>query len=230
LYATPQRGRNPARPTAAKEARMPWIDATLPLSADVPAWPGDDPFLYRETSTIRAGAESNGASMSLGLHFGTHIDAPYHFLEGGATVDALDLELLVGPCVVAALPHVLTRIEARDLALAVPARTRRLLVKTRNSEFLREPEFRTDYAHFSADAVAWLVARGVRLLGIDYFSIAAYADARPAHAALLGAGGVALEGVDLAAVAPGPYELLCLPLKLKGAGGAPTRVLLRPRV
>ncbi len=206
---------------------MALIDATLSLSPRVPAWPGDDPFHYRETTTIRAGHDSNCASMSLGVHFGTHLDAPYHFIDGGATIDRLDPDLLLGPCLVIALPEAAARIEPRDLAGKVPAGTRRLLAKTRNAAFLHDSAFHEDYTAFSGDAVRWLTARGVRLLGIDYFSIAPFDDPRPAHLALLEAGGAALEGVDLAAVAPGVYEIFCLPLKIEGAGGAPARVFLR---
>ncbi len=206
---------------------MDWIDVTLPLSASLPAWPGDDPFTYRETLTLRAGDGSNCASIALGVHCGTHLDAPYHYIDGGTTVDCIDPEILIGSCLVIALPEAGPRIERADLAGKVPRGTRRLLVKTRNGALLRDGVFHEDYTAFSREAAAWLAGRGVRLLGIDYFSIAPFADPRPVHLAILGAGGAALEGVDLAGVDPGAYEILCLPLRIAGSGGAPARVFLR---
>ncbi len=219
----------PAQPSdsTAREEPMDWIDATLPLNAALAAWPGDDPFAYRETLTLRAGDDSNCASIALGVHCGTHLDAPYHYIDGGTTVDRIDPELLIGPCLVIDLRDAGPRIARADLAGKVPPGTRRLLVKTRNGAFLRDRAFHEDYTAFSQEAAEWLAARGVRLLGIDYFSIAPFDDPRPVHLAILGAGGAALEGVDLAGAAPGAYEIICLPLRIEGSGGAPARVLLR---
>jgi arylformamidase len=205
---------------------MKWIDVSVPLGEERPVWPGDPPFRYEETHTIAAGSEANCARMSLTVHFGTHVDAPYHFVAGGQTIDQIALDLLVGPCLVIALPEVRPTIEPEHLRDEVPAGTRRLLVRTRNCAILHDTVFHREFVAFSEASVRWLVERGVRLLGIDYFSIAPWGTQVPAHVALLGAGGVAVENVDLSRIEPGLYELCCLPIKLRGSGGAPARVIL----
>lgn len=206
---------------------MTWIDVSVPLSMERPSWPGDEPFCYEETDTIRGGKEANCARMSLSVHFGTHVDAPYHFIDGARTVDRLDLELLVGPGLVVDLTGVDGVIEPRHLDGKVPQGTLRLLAKTRNGAIVRDRTFHTDFVAFGEASARWLVERGVRLLGIDYFSIAPYPAQPPTHVAFLGADGAVIENLDLSAVSPGPCEILCLPIKIAGSGGAPARVILR---
>lgn len=208
---------------------MRWLDVSVPLTEQRPMWPGDEPFRYEETQTIAAGDEANCARMSLTVHCGTHVDAPYHFVPGGKTIEQLEPDLLVGPGRVVFLPEVETLIEPGHLEGAVPEGTLRLLVKTRNSARVCDRVFHTDYVAFSEASARWLVERGVRLLGFDYYSIAPYENQPPAHVAFLGAGGAVIENVDLREVDPGEYEVLCLPLKLAGSGGAPARVLLGVR-
>ncbi len=205
---------------------MNWMDVSVPLSPERPPWPGDVPFQYEETTTLAAGDEANGARMTLSVHCGTHVDAPYHFVGGEITVDRLEPDLLVGPCLVIDLTGVERVIEPRHLRDKVPPGTRRLLAKTRNSAFVRDTVFHEDYVAFSEASARWLAEQGVRLLGIDYYSIAPYPSQIPTHVAFLGAGGAAVENLDLSAVEPGPYEILCLPLKIQGSGGAPARVFL----
>jgi arylformamidase len=113
--------------------------------------------------------------------------------------------------------------------LAIPSGETRLLFKTRNSDLWSRDGFSSDFLAFGADAARWLVDRGVRLIAIDYLSIAPFGDPVDTHRTFLGAGVVVVEGTDLRAVEPGPYELLCLPLRLVGSDGAPARALLRPR-
>ena len=205
---------------------MKWIDVSVPLCEEHPSWPTDEPFRYRETETIAEGDEANCAVMSLSVHFGTHLDAPYHFIPGGKTIDQIEPELLLGPSLVIGLPHVASVIEPEHLANEVPEGTTRLLVKTRNSAFVRDTAFHTDYVAFSEASARWLVDRGVRLVGLDYLSIAPYDRQQATHVTFLGAGGAVVETLDLSAVSPGVYELCCLPLRIRGSGGAPARVLL----
>jgi arylformamidase len=146
------------------------------------------------------------------VHSGTHVDAPLHFAEGAASVETLPLDVLVGPCVV---------VEGLEVA-AVPAGAERVLFKTPNSELWERDEFSEEFVKLDGEAARALVARGVRLVGIDYLSIGD----EEAHHVLLGAGVVAVEGLDLRSVEPGEYGLVCAPLKLVGAEGAPARVLL----
>jgi arylformamidase len=164
----------------------------------------------------------------MSCHTGTHVDAPDHFLNNGITVDDLTLDLLVGRAYVLHLPDV-SMITASVLMRAdIPPRTRRLLFKTRNSTLWAtgNQEFQTDFVALSVDAAELLVDRNVKLVGIDYLSIAPYKSGTAVHTILLSAGVVVVEGLDLSQVSQGRYNLHCLPLKLGGADGAPTRAVL----
>jgi arylformamidase len=204
-------------------------DVTVTLHDRMPTWDGEPPPTRHPVKQIGVNGESALVSvLTMGLHCGTHIDAPCHFIPGGAGVEALPIEALVGPCrvvEVAASPLV----EPADLD-PVAVGTERLLLKTPSQHFWSDPSFRTDYVALSPASAAWLVRQRVRLVGIDYLSVDPY-DADPAtvHLTLLGAGIVVLEGLDLRAVPPGDYDLAALPLKLAGADGAPARVVLRSR-
>jgi arylformamidase len=173
------------------------------------------------------GDPANVSLLRFGSHTGTHVDAPAHFVDGGAGVDALALDVLIGRTLVAELtaPAV---VERADLAALPLEGHTRLLLKTRNSALWEAPSFSRDYVALSVDAARFLVERGLRLVGIDYLSIEGYAaTGHPVHTTLLGAGLVILEGLDLRRVTPGVYELICLPLALAGADGAPCRAVLR---
>jgi len=165
----------------------------------------------------------------MGAHTGTHVDAPYHFLGGEApTVEKLPLKILSGRAYVLHLPEV-DQITAAVLQTAeIPPRTRRLLFKTRNSQYWvnRTPGFQRDFVAISADGAQYLVDRGVKLVGVDYLSVAPFQDSVPTHEILLKAGVVIVEGLNLADVSQGRYTLHCLPLKLVGADGAPARAIL----
>ncbi len=210
-------------------------DITLTLSPDLPVWPGDPPVELARVSDLGAGDPWSLTRLCTSTHAGTHVDAPAHFLMDGATVEALDLGALIGPAVVVDLPEVEVvdagALEALDLFDAGdPAPAERLLLRTRNSERrgrgVPEAEILADFVALAADGAAWLAARGLRLVGIDGPSIAPLDDIDTPHRVLLGAGVVVVEGLDLRAVAAGRYTLVCLPLKLAGADGAPTRAVL----
>ena len=205
-------------------------DLTLPLRADLPTYPGEPGPRTEPLARLDRGDPANVSALSLGLHTGTHVDAPIHFLPEGVGVDALPLESLAGPAAVIEIDDV-PLIGARELAAAHAHSTppRRLLLKTRNSAFWdnHPTAFRTDYTALALDGAEWLVAQGVCLVGIDYLSIEAYeAAGHPVHRRLLGAGVVIVEGLDLRQVSAGAYWLVCLPLLVPGADGAPARVLL----
>jgi arylformamidase len=164
------------------------------------------------------------------VHSGTHIDAPWHFLEQGATIDKVSLDALVGPARVVHLPDV-DVITADDLDnLKTQPELKRLLIRTRNSELWRNgvTDFRKDFVALSADAARWIVDHDFDLIGIDYLSVQRYGDDSQTHKILLSAGVVILEGLNLAYAKPGVYELICLPLHLMNAEGAPARAILRP--
>jgi arylformamidase len=202
------------------------IDVTVALHPAIPRFGNRPPAPSSEPLRSQArGDRSNSSRLCMSSHHATHVDAPAHFIPGGATVDQLPLDALVGPARVFELSAQRT---AADLdALDWPPGTERVLFRTPNSARWDEPTFYADYVAVAPDAARWLVARGVRLVGIDYLSIETYEPPSPdTHLTLLGAGVVVLEGLDLRHVTPGPYTLLCLPLKFLGADGAPARTLL----
>jgi arylformamidase len=198
------------------------IDVTQPISERLPVWPGDPP--------VHIAAVSDGLPMVSGLsmscHAGTHVDAPAHFLAGGAGVDALPLDVLIGPARVVQFAGrgLLT---ANWLAgAAIPAGTVRLLIRSDNSDRV-VGAFDSDFVALAPDAAPWLLDHGIRLVGIDGPSIEAYvAPGDPVHRALLAAGVIIVENLALAGIAPGGYELTCLPLPIAGCDGAPARVVL----
>lgn len=203
-------------------------DITLTLSPHLPVWPGDPAVVLERFQRMEDGALANVSRLALSVHAGTHVDAPYHFVSEGRSVDELPLQLFIGRAYVAAFPQV-DMITADDLQAAhIPPRTRRLLLKTRNSEFWAQGEqtFRSDYVALTPEAARWLVQRGVKLVGVDYLSVAPFHDPVPTHRVLLEEGVVVVEGLNLADVEPGRYTLYCLPLKLRAADGAPARAVL----
>ena len=207
---------------------MRTYDITLTITPEMIVWPGDPSVNMQRLSSIASGDNANVTQISMSCHTGTHVDAPDHFLNNGKTVESLSLDLLMGRAYVLHLPNVnlITASILRDAE--IPPRTRRLLFKTRNSDYWASgnKEFQTDFVGLSVDAAELLVDRNVKLLGIDYLSIAPYKQGKPVHTILLDAGVVVIEGLDLSKVSQGRYTLTCLPLKLGGAEGAPTRAIL----
>ena len=201
----------------------PWLDATLPIRTGMTHWPDNLGVTVALTHSMTAGALANVTELHLSAHTGTHVDAPRHFLADGADVTSLDLRTLMGPAVVVAIhdPRFITLSEIRALPLATGDR---VLFKTRNSDtdWSQEP-FNPDFVRLDAHAAHYLQALGVGCVGVDYLSVGP-ADT---HLALLGAGVTVIEGLALQHIAPGHYDMLCLPLPIVGADGAPARVLLR---
>ncbi len=210
------------------ESEMKIFDISIPISPAMPVYPGDPPVTIERVLQIAQGAAANVSRVSLGSHTGTHIDPPAHFIPGGKTIDQLDLRVLVGPARVVDLTRVERAITARDLARArIPRRAVRVLFKTRNSELWARAGFQRDFVACAPDAAEWLVARGVKLVGIDYLSAELFDAREPrAHRVLLGAGVVIVEGLDLRGIVPGNYSLACLPLKIQNGDGAPARAVL----
>ncbi len=207
---------------------MRTYDITLTISPDMPVWPGDTPPRLTRTGSIAQGGSSNTSEICMSVHTGTHVDAPDHFLDNGHTIEKLSLETMVGRAYVLHLPDV-DVITAAVLSQAeIPPRTRRLLFKTRNSEYWArgEKKFQTDFVALSVDAAELLVDRNVKLIGVDYLSVAPYTKGAAVHQILLKAGVVVVEGLDLSRVSQGRYTLHCLPLKLAGSDGAPARAML----
>ena len=203
-------------------------DISLAVSPNLPVWPGDPGVVLERVSKIEEGAESNVTRLDMSVHTGTHIDAPYHFLEDGARIDELPLKTLTGRVYVLHLPDV-ELVTADVLKRSeIPPRTRRIILKTRNSDYWRNQVagFQTGFVGVSPDGAQYLVDRGVKLIGVDYLSVAPYTDGVTPHRILLNAGIVIVEGLDLTDVSQGRYTLYCLPLRLAGTDGAPARAIL----
>jgi arylformamidase len=211
-----------------KERDMPdLIDVSVPLRPEIPVWPGDAPFRITRVSDMGRGDHNNLSEMCLGTHTGTHVDAPAHFLAGGATIDTLPPDALVGRCRVLGI-DANEAIGVADLEAHGIAEGERVLLKTRNSALWGSDAFAEDFVHLSTEAAEWLAARKPRCLGVDYLSVGGFhKNGTPVHRALLGAGIWLIEGLDLRRAEPGEYELLCLPLRVAGAEGSPARALLR---
>jgi arylformamidase len=196
------------------------IDISVPLRTGMVTYPGDPKIRLELVQAIADGASANVSKLDLGVHTGTHVDAPNHFIEGAAGADKLPLDVLNGPCEVVAVAAL-----DESAAGAVPEGTERVLFKTTNSELWAQDTFPKSFERLDGAAAKALVERGVRLVGVDYLSVGD----QDAHHALLGADVVPLEGLDLRGVEAGSYELRCLPLRLVGSDGAPARAVLIKR-
>lgn len=208
---------------------MTIYDISLTLSPDLPTWPGDPALELELSESMDKGAHVNVTKISTSVHVGTHVDAPHHFLNDHRTVEQLPLEVLTGPCYVTQLPDGIDAITAEVLERTeITSEMKRVLFGTRNSHLWARGKsaFQTDFVAITEDGAEWLVSRGVRLVGVDYLSVAPYGDSEPTHKVLLGAGVVVVEGLNLASVMRGFYDLYCLPLKIAGCDGAPARAIL----
>ena len=201
---------------------MKILDITVPIREGMVTWEGDPEVRLERVSAIADGAPVNLSRLDFGVHTGTHVDAPIHFIDGAGGADALPLEAMIGWANVVDA----TRADVLDRAtlarLAIPAGSERLLFKTPSSSLWAREEFVPDFVELTGDGAEYLIARHVKLVGIDYLSVGD----EDAHRALLGAGVVALEGLDLREIEPGRYQLVCLPLRIAGSDGAPARAIL----
>jgi arylformamidase len=190
----------------------------------MPVWPGDPPLRIRRVLSIEAGDGVNVSEIQTTAHVGTHIDAPLHCADGAASVERIGLDVLCGETVVVAAAGA-GRV-APECFAGLTLHGKRVLFKTRNSG--AGEAFRSDYAALTAEAATALVAGGAVLVGVDGPSVDPYeCELLTAHRTLLGAGVVVLEGLDLSAVGPGAYEMVALPLAIRGADGSPARVVVR---
>jgi arylformamidase len=206
---------------------MKLIDVSVPLDATLPTYPNNTPFSLEPVKRVARGESSNLSTLHMSAHTGTHVDAPRHFFYQGPGVEALPLELLIGRTRVV---EVVSRsgISAADLSAIDLSEELRLLIKTHNSRLWGSPDFHPDYVGVTESGARHLVDHGIKVVGVDYLSVEQFrATGAPAHHVLLGAGTIVIEGLNLADVDPGVYEMICLPLRIVGADGAPARVVLR---
>jgi arylformamidase len=215
-----------AIPHASLPERRRVIDISVPNRTGMHSYPGDPALRVEPVRRTAKGDVCNLSLLTMGSHTGTHVDAPYHFLGDGPRLGDVGLDRMVGEALVADLRG-RDAIDAAALA-DVPLRAGDILLcRTDNSWRWDSAEFRRDFTYLTADAAEALVARGVRAVGMDYLSIEQFGSADfPVHHKLLGSGIFVIEGLDLRAVAPGRYTLVCLPLKFPELDGAPARAVL----
>jgi arylformamidase len=209
-------------------ARVPkFLDVSVSLAAGIPAYPGNPEFELQPIKRIAEGGSSNVSKLVMGTHTGTHVDAPRHFFDGAAGVDALPLDLLLGR---ARVVEITKRggIDQEDLAAAGLREDLRVLLKTSNSALWNGEGFHQDYTYLTEGGARYLADQGVKVVGIDYLSVEQFKKAGgPAHRALLSQSIVIIEGLNLAEAEAGMYEMYCLPLRVAGGDGAPARVVLK---
>lgn len=205
---------------------MKIYDISLTLSPESIRWVTAQPLELIGRKRMSRGDANNSSSIHSSVHAGTHVDAPFHFVPDGSTIEQLPLDLFIGPARVCAVEPA-SHITAADVAKAAVQGETRVLFKTRNSLLLKKGVYDPSFAPFSVDGARALAELGVKLVGLDYLSAASAAEQVPVHRAFLDRGVILLEGVDLSAVEPGRYELFCPPVKLAGSDGAPCRAVLR---
>ncbi|MGO8946123.1 MAG: cyclase family protein [Ktedonobacterales bacterium] len=205
-----------------------WIDVSVPLHTGMVHWPGNPPVVIERILDIERGDGANVSRLSLGAHTGTHVDAPLHFITGGTGVHDAPFDAMIGPA------RLLEIKDPRSVTVAElePYRIQpgeRILFKTRNSaRAWLSDDFARDFVYVSATAASYLAALEVRTVGVDYLSVGGfYTDGPETHYALLSAGVWIIEGLNFTGVQPGNYQLVCLPLRITDADGAPARAILR---
>jgi arylformamidase len=224
-----------AAPNAPKEVLMStgWIDVSAPLDpATTPIYEGDAPMKFEFLKDMRKGDALTLSVLSLGAHSGTHIDAPMHFVAGGAAIDQLPLEPLIGRARVLDIPDSVQAIDAAELSRHEWRGAERVIFRTRSSRrgWMASATFQRDFAYIAPDAAQLLADAGVQLVGIDYISAEQFGAPAPlTHRILLGRGIPIVEGLSLETVSAGDYDLIVLPMKVAGHEGAPARAVLRRR-
>jgi arylformamidase len=206
---------------------MKLIDVTVPLDANLPTYPGNTPFSLEAITRIARGDHANLSTLHMSAHAGTHVDAPRHFFDDGPGAEALPLEIMLGRTRVVEIAS-RTGIGADELSGLDLSDDVRILFKTWNSRLWTSTDFHKEYVGVTASGAEHLIAHGIKVVGVDYLSVEQFkTPGAPAHHVLLGGGAIVIEGLDLREVEPGIYDMVCLPLRVVGADGAPARVLLR---
>jgi len=203
-----------------------FFDVSMTIGNGMISWPGDGPVKVERIRSMEDGERLNLSRLEMSAHTGTHVDAPAHFLKGGTGVDTVPLEILLGPAHLVHIKGVREIGKDHLKTSGIPPGTRRLLIGTDNGRLLARKDFEPDFSFLTPEGARYLVHLGIRLIGVDYLSIAQYGKGDEVHRELLGAKIVVVEGLDLRDVPPGPYRVIALPLKIEGCDGAPARVIL----
>ena len=210
-------------------AETGWIDVSVTVRHDMPHWPDNPPIVLQRSMDIGLGHDCNLSHLAMGVHSGTHIDGPVHFIHNAAGVDEMPLTATMGAARVIEITHP-REITAEELRSHSLQAGERILFRTSNSSRCWQiEEFVEDFVFISEQAADYLAQTGIRTVGVDYLSVGGYhADGAKIHRTLMEAGIWIIEGLDLSGVRAGQYELICLPVKLHGSDGAPARAILRP--
>lgn len=203
------------------------FDISVPVKNGGVVYPGNPEIHIELQQDMSRGGSSNVSLLTIGSHTGTHVDAPLHMIPGGAGIDGIPLDALIGPALVIAFDDDVMAVTEAYLRSQPIAGHERVLLKTRNSRYIREPDFHRDYTYLAPDGAEYLASLGVRLVGIDYLSIEQFHSGHHrTHKTLLSRGVVIVEGLDLSEPPAGEYDLYCLPVLLDGVDGAPARAVL----
>jgi arylformamidase len=205
-----------------------WIDISVPLYSGMVHWPDNPPVHIERMMNIEEGDGCNVSKMSLGVHTGTHVDAPLHFLRGGSGIHLVPFDALIGSARVIEITDSRT-VTADELRRHDIQQGERILLKTFNStRCWQTDDFIEDFVFVEQAAARYLASLHIQTLGVDYLSVGGYTrDGTETHSALLTANIWIIEGLNLSAVSSGNYELICLPLKIVDSDGAPARAVLR---
>jgi arylformamidase len=220
-----------AQPGAA--AADAWLDVSAPIDPQTtPVYPGNAPIKLEFQRQFDRGDKLTLSTYSFGAHTGTHVDAPLHFIKGGASIDKVPVERFIGPVRVIDCSAEARVIDAAELNKHDWHGARRIFFRTRNSRngWMTDPKFHEDFTYLAPDAAQLLADAGVELVGIDYLSIEIFNAPDPrTHHILLGKGIPVVEGLWLTDVQPGDYALILLPLRVSGHEAAPARAFLQRR-
>lgn len=206
-----------------------WMDVSVPLKTGMVHWPDNPPVVIERMLNMNKGDVCNVSKLSMGAHTGTHMDAPVHFVRGGAGIDQMPLTATMGRARVIEIGDS-ESIKPGELEMHQIQRGERVLFKTLNSQRCWQTnDFVEDFVYISHEAAQYLAELGAQTVGVDYLSVGGYTkDGPQTHQALLEGGIWIIEGLNLAQAQPGAYDLICLPLRIVGCDGSPARALLRP--
>ena len=204
------------------------IDITMELSPDMVIWPGSEPFQVFPICSIEEGAIANSSRFKMGMHTGTHVDAPLHFVADGKCTATVELGKFMGKAKVFPIDTDHNIISADLEKFDICKGDTILLNVAKNNRYLLDQQFHEDYICLDADGADYLVRKQVKAVGINYYSIEAfhYLPDCPVHTSLLKNEIAIFEGLNLNGVAQGEYSYVCLPLKMRGGNGSPVRAVL----
>lgn len=213
------------------DAKSKWLDISYPISQDMVHWPRSP--IYPHIEPVKDPSKGDLVTMfqiNINVHNGTHIDAPRHFIEDGVTIDKMPFEVMMGEARIIEIQDS-ESIKAEELANYHIREGERILFKTRNSSLYQLNKFVEDYVYLTDEAAYLLRDKKVSLVGIDYLAIGSiknFDNLFGVHKTLLGNGIWIIEGLNLNEIAPGTFELICLPLKITSADASPARAIIRP--